>query len=708
MTAIHEIGHALGLKHPFEDSYYNGTTLDPAYDSRSYTIMSYSALAGNDYTYFSYEPTTPMVLDIAAIQQLHGENLSYRSSNTSYLFYGTGQYHKSIWDSGGIDTFRYVSSEGGVINLKDGLEGSRLGTPVYVLDWYGNNLAQVDNIYIAFGTVIENAIGGSGNDTIFGNSSNNVLNGEAGMDFMAGDTGNDTYYIDNVDDIVSETSTLETEIDSVLAYISYTLGDNIERLRLLGFAAINGTGNASANTLIGNSANNILDGGAGTDTMVGGLGRDTYYVDNIGDIISESSTLASETDTVFSSISYSLGANLENLILIGEDAIDGTGNSRANTLQGNAQANILDGGAENDLLDGGAGDDTMRGGTGRDTYAVDSTGDTVIETSSVVTEIDTVRSSATFTLGDYLERLILTGTEAINGTGNNLANILEGNSGGNILSGLNGNDVLYGNAGDDTLFGGDGNDRLYGNDGNDWLYSGAGTNWMYGGAGNDFLSGEGGAATMVGGSGNDVYFVDSAYDYVVETSSLLTEIDSVQSTISYTLGSYVENLELVGNGTVNGTGNARSNSISGNDNDNILRGLAGNDVLSGGSGNDILNGGAGADTLSGGSGADIFVFDSVLNASTNTDSIIDFSALDDTLHLDRTIFTKLAQGFLNSDLFLSDSTAAALDSNDYILYNTQSGVLWYDKDGNGSSVAVQFAILETKPEISASDFFVVA
>jgi len=138
---------------------------------------------------------------------------------------------------------------------------------------------------------------------------------------------------------------------------------------------INGTGNASDNTLIGNRGDNLLqglagndllqgdggndtlDGGTGNDTLVGGSGNDTYIVDNVSDVISETSTLATEIDTVQASVSYTLGANVENLTLTGSAAINATGNALNNVLTGNAAANILNGGAGNDSLNGGLGND---------------------------------------------------------------------------------------------------------------------------------------------------------------------------------------------------------------------------------------------------------------------------------------------------------------------------------------------------------------
>ena len=216
------------------------------------------------------------------------------------------------------------------------------------------------------------------------------------------------------------------------------------------------TGTSGNDTLTGGAGNDILDGKAGIDTMIGGTGNDTYYVDNVKDVVTE---LASQgTDLVNSSITYTLGANVENLTLTGTAAINGTGNTLNNVISGNTGNNVLNGGAGNDILDGKAGIDTMIGGTGNDTYYVDNVKDVVTELASQGTDL--VNSSITYTLGANVENLTLTGTAAINGTGNTLNNVISGNTGNNVLNGGAGDDIIYGREGNDTLNGGLGKDTF--------------------------------------------------------------------------------------------------------------------------------------------------------------------------------------------------------------------------------------------------------
>ena len=455
--------------------------------------------------------------------------------------------------------------------------------------------ANLENLTLT-GIASVNATGNAGVNAITGNTGANVLDGGAGADMMVGGTGNDTYIVDNVGDVVTEAASAGTDL--VQSGISLTLGANVENLTLTGVAAINATGNASNNSLTGNAAANVLDGGAGTDTLAGGAGDDLYIVDSTTDVITEAASAG--IDSVQSSATYALSANIENLVLTGTSAINATGNTLNNALTGNTAANVLS---------GGAGSDTMIGGLGNDTYVVDVAGDIVTENAGEGT--DTVQAAITYALGANVENLTLTGAIAINGTGNALVNTLTGNTANNILDGGAGADTLKGGAGNDTYVVDNAGDVITENasEGTDLAQSSVtftlaanvenltltGTaainatgntlnNTLTGNAASNVLSGGAGTDTMIGGLGNDTYVVDVATDIVTELANEGT--DTVQSAITYTLGSNVENLTLTGAVAVNGTGNALVNTVTGNTADNVLDGGAGADALIGGAGND--------------------------------------------------------------------------------------------------------------------------
>jgi Ca2+-binding RTX toxin-like protein len=276
-------------------------------------------------------------------------------------------------------------------------------------------------------------------------------------------------------------------------------------------------GLAGNDTLIGGAGSDLLDGGAGTDTLQGGTGNDTYVV-STGDTVVEQATQG--LDTVQSDVTWTLGANLEALTLAGTANINGTGNGLDNLLTGNSGANMLTGGA------------------GNDSYVV-STGDTIVE--AVNAGIDTVLSDVTTSLSANVEFLVLTGTNAINGTGNNLVNGITGTIAANMLNGGMGTDI------------------------------------------------------MSGLDGNDTYVVDHTGDLVIELAN--NGVDTVQSSVSYTLAANVENLTLTGTTAINGTGNTLDNFVLGNSATNVLSGANGNDTLRGGLGNDTVNGGSGNDTF---------------------------------------------------------------------------------------------------------------
>jgi Ca2+-binding RTX toxin-like protein len=324
-------------------------------------------------------------------------------------------------------------------------------------------------------------------------------------------------------------------------------------------------GNAGSDYLDGGAGNDHLDGGAGADTLSGGRGNDTYFVDDSGDKVVESRDQGD--DKAISQITYTLPNHVEALYLEGVNDINAIGNTLDNVLYGNNG---------NNTLNGRSGADVMAGSLGDDIYVVDNPDDVVIEYENAGE--DRVNASISHVLGDNLENLTLTGEAAIDGSGNDLDNVLKGNGASNLLSG---------------------------------------------GAGNDTLNGAKGADTLLGGTGDDVFIVDDAEDQVIEMAN--EGIDMAKSSVDFVLPEHVENLVLTGSAMTIGfgnfldnilTGNAGANYLAGRDGNDELRGNGASDILQGGSENDRLYGGAGAnlldggtgdDMLSGGTGADLFI-----------------------------------------------------------------------------------------------------
>ncbi|MBK7170604.1 MAG: calcium-binding protein [Gammaproteobacteria bacterium] len=614
----------------------------------------------------------------------------------------------------------------------------------------------------------ENLVGGSAGDNLKGSAAANRIDGGLGADTMTGLGGNDTYVVDVAGDKVVEAA--GAGLDTVESAISYTLGNNLENLTLTGSAVINGTGNALDNLIIGNSAANlligaagndtlrggynydndtlnggagndsldggygndsllggdgidtldggygddILDGGLGADSMSGGGGNDTFYVNNAGDLVFDVADYGSETNTVITTIDYTLGANIDNLVLT-DAATRGAGNYQDNVITANGNNNVLNGGrgidtlsyagttgavtvslalagaqatggsgndalrnfenltggSGNDsltgsslgnVLDGGAGNDTMAGGKGDDTYIVNSTSDVIIEAAS--SGVDQVLAAVTFTLAVNVENLTLTGTATINGTGNAAANTIIGNTANNELIGAGGNDTLSGGLGIDTLN---------------------------------------------GGLGNDTYRIDTATDVIIDSGGIDTIIvEGYSIYTNYLMPTGIENIDLSSYYSyyaISATGNALNNRMIGN---------ASNNTLIGDAGNDTLIGGAGYDNLTGGAGNDVFVFDAPLyNAdslatTTGYDTITDFTVGADKIQLDDDIFTALpvvASGVLGAAHL--QIGAAATDADDRIIYNSVTGALYYDQDGNGAQAQTQFALLGTGLALTVADFAII-
>lgn len=537
--------------------------------------------------------------------------------------------------------------------------------------------------------------GGAGIDTLVGGFGNDTLDGGTGADTLDGGDGDDTYVVDNVNDAIIDSRGTETVRSAINNYL---LQSDLENLTLINGVLI-GTGNTLNNVITGNSGNNILDGGAGIDTLDGGKGSDIYLIKSVDDhtqaeIIDSGSADSDEVRfaaTVLSTLglfaddtgiervvigtgtaaaaitSGTIGLNVDasavkNGLTItgnaGDNILIGTGYD--DSLNGGVGSDSLFGGLGKDNLDGGGGADSMNGGDGDDTYVVNDGGDVIIDSSGV----DTVKTALTYyTLPSDLENIkLLDGALYING--NALDNVITGNAGNNVLNGGDGEDTINGGAGDDILLGGFGKD------------------------------------TMLGGLGNDTYDVEltsagAMLDTVTEASNAGTDtiqlagISSNTSAITLTLAGNLENLNI--SATIGSklylTGNALNNALTGND------------------ANNILNGGLGIDELTGGLGNDIFVLSATPNKLTNSDTITDFVSNQDSIQLSKTIFATIGlAGTLSGDFFYKGT--AAHDDNDHIIYDSTTGIIYYDSDGTGTIAQVQIITLTGTPSIISTDFII--
>jgi Ca2+-binding RTX toxin-like protein len=585
---------------------------------------------------------------------------SYNLSGNSLNNHLTGNAGNNVLNGGaGADTMtggagddNYVvdSASDVVVEADGGGTDTVSATVSYTL------AANVENLKLT-GSQSINATGNALDNQITGNSGANQLDGGAGNDVLTGGAGNDTYYIDGKDRIVE---LKDGGKDLVYIGASYTLGDNLENLSLTGTGNFSATGNGLDNVLVGNSGNNAMDGKAGADTMNGGQGSDTYYVENAGDVTYD--TGYSGTDVVYASVSHTIGAGIENLVLMGTDPINGTGNDGANRITGNIADNILVGGQGADTLVGGEGNDTLHannlvqsaqyyysndndqlaGGTGDDSYYVNGDAADIIEVAGQGTDTVYASVQSNYTLAANVENLVLVGdpVSGVNldagGIGNNLDNTITGTVGDNVLDGAVGAD------------------------------------------------------TLIGLGGNDTYLVDNVGDTVVEAAA--GGIDEVITSLSYTLGADVENLTLTGTAQLKGTGNALDNQITGNRAANTLTGLAGDDVLTGGGGNDTLDGGDGNDLLFGGTAYDRLIGgagDDSIHSGGGSDTI-DGGLGNDTVYYEHNgavtinlaLTTAQATGGAGSQTLTGiENVSGSMDGNDVLTGDGLANIL----EGNGGN-----------------------
>lgn len=641
------------------------------------------------------------------IYGLEGNDILWGYDGNDWLNGGLGA--DILFGAGGNDTY-FVDNV-----LDKVVDASGNGGDDWVFASVGHTLSAYVEHLILTGSANLKGVGNALDNSLNGNAGNNILDGMSGADLMKGGLGNDQYRVDNQADKIVESANAGQ--DSITSVISYVLPANVENLYLSGAANLYGTGNDLNNKIGGNDGANSLNGGMGVDTLSGGKGDDSYIVDNSNDAAIEK--IDEGYDSVSSWVDYALGAHIEKLSLLGSFAIEGTGNELDNTLIGNTADNILNGdkgddllmgGTGNDWLSGGSGTNTLQGESGDDTYIASDSDDTFIEEADGGT--DTVAAAVSWTLGANFENLKLDRTADINGVGNDADNVMTGNLGKNVLSGL---------AGNDTLQGSNGNDSLY------------------------------------GGLGDDIYIVSTQwFSPLSPTHDLVFENpnegnDTVKSWSDFSLGDNLENLILQGDSNLNGAGNTANNNIQGNNGDNILNGgggtdwvsyadaeagvavslalsgaqdtggagmdtlinfanlMGGNfdDTLSGNAMNNSLAGGIGADTLLGGAGSDRFFFLTAPEPG-ETDTVLDFASGNDSLQLQQSVFDNIGnagQFGANDERFFVGANAH--DASDRIIYDAGNGALYYDADGNGAGVAIQFASLTGQPNLVATDIWVV-
>jgi len=571
-------------------------------------------------------------------------------------------------------------------------------------------------------------IGGSGNDSIGGGTNgDDWLEGGAGVDRLAGGSGKDNFVFRE-----AGTANADTINDFVTNWDSIQLGG--DTLSGLGAAGRFASGDVRFHSGAGVTTAHDADDRIIYNTTTGQL---FYDADGIGGASAQllanlgAGKALTASDFVVFATSPSSGPITGTQ---GNDSLVGSaGNDSLSGLGGN---DTLIGNGGNDTLDGGTGVDSMDGGNGADTYLVDSSSD-VTPDSGTDSAADLVISTVSgLSLVAEIENVTL-GTGAFNATGNASANVMTGNSVGNFLDGAGGNDTLIGADGNDTLWGGSGNDSIAGGLGADNLAGDDGDDILDGGDGNDALRGGGGNDTLRGGAGDDVMVlgatnfggtaagVDSfdggaGFDRLVVgdvAAGVTIHVSAGKIITSEGTSTFANVEELVGSDfddQINGYNDA--NALDGSGGNDIIDGFAGNDTLRGSSGIDTLIGSLGNDVLYGDVGdpelepeTDHFVFN-VLPGAADADFIQDFVSAVDRIHLEAGAMTNLglSGSFSAGDarFFAGAGATAGHDADDRVVFDTSTGRLYHDADGNGSGAAMLIATLQPGATLVATDITV--